>query len=170
MRDEPVFVDYSGDESGKCECEEAGRLFLHRQHLPSEMRVEMPQPAHHSHLCLFQALPGTATAWGQPRIPTTHDSISLIKKKNPKIDIFPHGCNTTVSQSWFSRCALVRGTGQSRRAGAELLVCCFFFVLRFKTVNIAVEASCYHFTSGTEPNTEENTRVASKLAMFSISE
>lgn len=52
MRD-PVFVDYGVDERGECVREEAGRLFLHWQHLPSEMRLEMPQSAHHSHLCFL---------------------------------------------------------------------------------------------------------------------
>lgn len=55
---DPVFVDYGANEPGECVCEEAGRLFLHCQHLSSKMRLEMPQSAHHSHLCIFQALPG----------------------------------------------------------------------------------------------------------------
>lgn len=59
MRDS-VFVDYGVSEPGKRVSEEAGRLFLHHQHLPSKMRLEMPQSAHHSHLCFFQALPGTS--------------------------------------------------------------------------------------------------------------
>lgn len=49
----PVLVDYGAAEPGKRVREEAGRLFLHRQHLPSAMRVEVPQPAHHSHLRLL---------------------------------------------------------------------------------------------------------------------
>lgn len=53
----PVFVDYGAEEPG--DGAEAGRLFLHRQHLPGEMRVEMPQSAHHSHLRFLQALAGT---------------------------------------------------------------------------------------------------------------
>lgn len=57
---EPVFVDYGADEPGKCVREEAGRLFLHCQHLPREVRLAVPQPAHHAHLCVLQALPGTA--------------------------------------------------------------------------------------------------------------
>lgn len=62
---DPVFVDYCVNEPGKCVGEEAaGRLFLHCQHLPSKMRVEMPQPAHHSHLRFLQALPGTSM-WSQ---------------------------------------------------------------------------------------------------------
>ncbi|KAI9530279.1 hypothetical protein NQZ68_004296 [Dissostichus eleginoides] len=52
-----MFVDYSVNEPGKCVCKEAGRLFLHWQYLPSKMRLEMPQSAHHSHLRFFQALP-----------------------------------------------------------------------------------------------------------------
>lgn len=58
MRD-AVFVDYGAAEPRVRVRQEAGRLFLHCQHLPSEMRLEMPQSAHHSHLCLLQALTGT---------------------------------------------------------------------------------------------------------------
>lgn len=54
-----VFVDYGAAEPRVRVRQEAGRLFLHCQHLPSEMRLEMPQSAHHSHLCLLQALTGT---------------------------------------------------------------------------------------------------------------
>lgn len=55
---DPVLVDYGANEPGKCVRSEAGRLFLHCQHLPSKMRVEMPQSAHHSHLRFLQALSG----------------------------------------------------------------------------------------------------------------
>lgn len=60
---DPVFVDYSVDERRRERVrEEAGRVFLHQQRLPSEMRFEVPQSAHHSHLRLFQALSGTKHA------------------------------------------------------------------------------------------------------------
>lgn len=62
MRDR-VLVDYgAAAEPRERVRQEAGRLFLHRQYLPSEMRVEMPQSAHHSHLRLLQALSGTSRA------------------------------------------------------------------------------------------------------------
>ena len=61
---DPLFVDYGVNEPGKCVRAEAGRLFLHCQHLPSEMRLEMPQSAHHSHLRVLQALAGTSM-WSQ---------------------------------------------------------------------------------------------------------
>lgn len=62
MRDR-VLVDYgAAAEPRERVRQEAGRLFLHRQYLPSEMRVEMPQSAHHSHLRFLQALSGTSRA------------------------------------------------------------------------------------------------------------
>lgn len=61
-----VLVDYGADAAAAKPRErvrqEAGRLFLHRQYLPSEMRVEVPQSAHHAHLRVLQALPGTRRA------------------------------------------------------------------------------------------------------------
>lgn len=60
-RVERVFVDYGVNERGERVREEAGRLFLHRQYLPSAMRFEMPEPAHHSHLRLLQTFSGTST-------------------------------------------------------------------------------------------------------------
>lgn len=58
-----VLVDYgAAAEPRERVRQEAGRLFLHRQYLPSEMRVEMPQSAHHSHLRFLQALSGTSRA------------------------------------------------------------------------------------------------------------
>lgn len=60
---ERVLVDYgAADEPRERVRQEAGRLFLHLQYLPSEMRVAMPQSAHHSHLRLLQALSGTSRA------------------------------------------------------------------------------------------------------------
>lgn len=62
MRDR-VLVDYgAAAEPRERVRQETGRLFLHRQYLPSEMRVEMPQSAHHSHLRFLQALSGTSRA------------------------------------------------------------------------------------------------------------
>lgn len=55
-----LFVDYGVNERGERVREEAGRVFLHRQYLPSAMRLALPQPAHHSHLRLLQTLSGTS--------------------------------------------------------------------------------------------------------------
>lgn len=59
-----VLVDYGAAAAEPRERvrQEAGRLFLHCQYLPSEMRVEVPQSAHHAHLRVLQALPGTSRA------------------------------------------------------------------------------------------------------------
>lgn len=56
-----LFVDYGVNERRERVREEAGRLFLHRQYLPSAMRLKMPEPAHHSHLRLLQTFSGTST-------------------------------------------------------------------------------------------------------------
>lgn len=61
----PDSVDYGLPDCREFRGEEAGRLLLHRQHLSGEMRISMPESAHHPHICLFQALSGTsfANAW-----------------------------------------------------------------------------------------------------------
>lgn len=47
-------VDYT---DGECAREETWRV-LQRERLPREVRVAMPQPSHHAHLCCIQTLPG----------------------------------------------------------------------------------------------------------------
>ncbi len=107
---DPVFVDYGVNEPGKCVREEAGRLFLHCQYLPSKMRLEMPQPAHHSHLRFLQALSGTSTRPQAPKLLAVcwkirHERISIalfnewICASRP----FPHKSNLFLLSPIVSR-------------------------------------------------------------------
>ncbi len=59
LRDARVHVDYSAavERRGRWR-EETRRRVLQRERLPREVRVAMPQPAHHAHFCRVQTSPG----------------------------------------------------------------------------------------------------------------
>ncbi len=61
LRDARVHVDYRAavERRGRWR-EETRRRVLQRERLPREVRVAMPQPAHHAHFCRFQTSPGMA--------------------------------------------------------------------------------------------------------------
>lgn len=59
LRDARVHVDYRAavERRGRRR-EETRRRVLQRERLPREVRVAMPQPAHHAHFRRFQTFPG----------------------------------------------------------------------------------------------------------------
>lgn len=53
-------VDSSAAVERRARRREETRRVLQRKRLPREVRVAVPQPAHHTHFCRFQAFPGAS--------------------------------------------------------------------------------------------------------------